>query len=102
MITNLAELHDEIHESFDAIVVIQIGSARDEIGDGNVLSKSSIHESLTRGEFTENVNLNLYHIMGVCQRTEQKLSRKNELTLSPNSFWTFFLIRRNIKGFRII
>ena len=59
VVANLAELHDEVHEALDAVVVVERGGARDEVGDGDVLAKGAVHDLLARGEVAVDVDLDL-------------------------------------------
>ena len=61
MITNLSELHDEIHESFYRVVVVESRGSRDEIGDGDVFAKCSVHHFLTGSEVAVDIDLDLSH-----------------------------------------
>lgn len=59
VVAHLTELHDQVHESLDAVVVAQRGGTRNEVGDGDVFAESSVHDPLTRREVTEDIDLDL-------------------------------------------
>lgn len=61
MIAHLSELHDEIHQSFHRVVVVESRGARDEVGDRDVFAKRSVHDFLTRCKVAVDVDLNLSH-----------------------------------------
>jgi len=59
MITDLAELHDEIHQTLDAVVVAEGRRASNQVGDRDVLAKCSIHDFLTRSEVAVDIDFDL-------------------------------------------
>jgi hypothetical protein len=55
----LSELHDEVHEALDAIVVRQRRGTFDKVRNGHVATKLIIHELLTRREVAVHIDLDL-------------------------------------------
>jgi hypothetical protein len=59
VVADLSELHDEVHETLDAVVVVEGRGAGDEVGDGDVLAEGAVHALLTGSEVAVDVDLDL-------------------------------------------
>jgi hypothetical protein len=97
--TNLAELHDQIHQGRRRCRVRgKVGSLSKKFCDRTVGTQSLVEISLTRRQFAIQVVLDLSIVIS---KTESMVIQI-EQTFSPNSFCTFRFTRRNINGFNII
>jgi len=59
MIADFPELHDEVHQVLRAEGVGEIICLRDEVGDGDALSKGLVDISLPLTQIDQYINLNL-------------------------------------------
>lgn len=59
MVADFAELHDQIHELLNAVIVGQRSCPAHEIGDRDILAQSAVHLPLARGEIAVDVDLDL-------------------------------------------
>lgn len=59
VVADFSELHDEVHQALDAVVVVQARGASDQIGDRDVLLERAVHRLLTGRQVAVNVDLDL-------------------------------------------
>lgn len=60
MIADFSELHDQVHEILRAKRVGQVVGGRDEVGNGNSLSKSLVDVALSLGKIDQDIDFQLY------------------------------------------